>query len=71
MSLETDLANDQVEISTVTIDGAMFFGGKPGGSDGFIGNIRQVYCNREQVKLKFCPFFNNFVGNNDAIWYVS
>ena len=47
LSLGTDLANVQVEIPTVTINGAMFFGGKPGGSDGFIGNIRQVYCNRE------------------------
>ena len=43
----TDLTNVQVEIPIVTIDGAIFFGGKPGGFDGFIGNIRQIYCNRE------------------------
>ena len=50
LSLGTDLDFVEADIPKISISGEMFLGGKPGSSDGFNGNIRQIYCDQVYVK---------------------
>ena len=50
LSLGTDLDFAEDNIPKISISGEMFLGGKPGSSNGFNGNIRQIYCDQVYVK---------------------